>query len=106
MPDPIPPLTPHRRRLVDLCHRLGFGRIEGIAVTNGDPQFDPRPLIVTEVKLGAEHQTKDRTAAANPHPAVRDLLRTLDLVGNGTIRCLEIRHGLPFRIELNGELAA
>jgi hypothetical protein len=92
--------------LAELCQRIGFGRIEGITLVDGEPQFDPRPLIVTEVKLGAEHHLKDRTTSGPMHPAVRDLLRTLNLVGNGTIRCLEIRHGLPFRIELDGELAA
>lgn len=109
MSDPIPTLTPERRRLLDLCHRLGFGRIERLAVDQGEPRFMPPPAIVTEVKLGAERGTSERADgvdASSLHPAERDLLRALALVDTGTVRCLDVRHGLPFRLELDGELAA
>jgi len=99
-------LPASRRRLVDLCSRIGFGRVERLLVLQGEPQFDAATLIVTERKLGADAAATDRSADFTLKPAVVDLLRVLDLVGNGSIRCLEVRHGLPFRIEIEGVLAA
>lgn len=99
-------LSISRRRLVDLCSRIGFGHIERLLVLNGDPQFDAATLIVTERKLGAEATPTNRSADFTLKPTVVDLMHVLDLVGNGSIRCLEVRHGLPFRIEIEGVLAA
>jgi hypothetical protein len=99
-------LSVSRRRLVDICSRIGFGRIERLLVRSGEPQFDAATLIVTERKLGAEATPTDRSADFTLKPTVVDLMRVLDLVGNGSIRCLEVRHGLPFRVEIEGELAA
>jgi hypothetical protein len=99
-------LSVSHRRLVDLCSRIGFGRIEHLAVSNGEPQFEPQPRIITEVKLGADSSAKEYGADFSLKPAVVDLFQRIDHLGNGSIRCLEIRHGLPFRIEIEGELTA
>lgn len=99
-------LFPSRRRLVNLCSHVGFGRIENLRVQDGDPQFEASIRVVTERKLGAETNATERSGDFALKPAVVDLMRVLDLIGTGSIRCLEIRHGLPFRIEIEGVLAA
>ncbi len=100
------PMPEAERQLVQLCEQIGFGRIDGLAISDGRPCFTPAPTIVTEVKLGADQQMRRRPSGASLHPSVKDLLRTIALVGSGSIRSLEVRHGLPFRIELDGVLAS
>lgn len=97
-------LSPDRCRLVDTCTALGFGRLERLGVCGGEPRFDPPPVIVTERKLGCDEPAIVRSPDCILKPTVIDLLRVLDRVGNGCIRCLEVRHGLPFRIEIEGVL--
>ena len=99
-------LSANRCRLVDTCSHVGFGRIERLLILGGEPRFDPPTLIITEHKFGADQAAVERAADFILKPTVLDLLRVLDRVGDGSIRCLEIRHGLPFRAEIEGVLAA
>jgi hypothetical protein len=95
-------LSPARRRLVELMQGLNFGRIEGLAVRGGDPVFDPPPRVVREVKFGGENGPRPERAAADfvLKTQVAELFQQLDLLGDGTIDALEVKHGLPFRLIL------
>ncbi len=97
-------LTPARRRLVELCQELNFGRIEHLRVLSGEPVLDPPPVTVREHKFCSENGP--RPEAARPDcvlkSQVRDLMALLDQIGNGTIAVLSIKHGLPFHAELPG----
>ncbi|MGD9791183.1 MAG: hypothetical protein AB7Q00_09085 [Phycisphaerales bacterium] len=87
------------RRLIALMQRIGFGRIESLRVLDGQPAFDPPPLVIREVKLGAERtcQGHDSPAGFTVKRAVVDLLAELTVVGSATI-AIEVRHGLPARL--------
>lgn len=100
-------LPPQRRRLLRLMQELAFGSIEGLVIRDGEPSFDPPPRVVRDVKFGAENGprpecTLDEFSLKVP---VRDLFAHLDAMGNGTIRCLEVKHGLPFRMQVEEVLA-
>jgi hypothetical protein len=100
-------LSAPRRQLIELCQRIGFGRIEHLAVQNGEPRCDLQANIVSEIKLGTSVQ---RPAALPPDftlkPQVIELLSWFDLMRDGRIRRLEVKHGLPFALEIDGVLAA
>jgi hypothetical protein len=87
---------------------IGFGEILDLTIRAGEPQFDPPPEVVREVKLGGGKET--RCAAASGNFALRDqvvdLFEQLDLLGTGTIESLEIKGGLPFRLRLRGKMTA
>jgi hypothetical protein len=89
------------QRLIELMSAISFGRIEGLAVRNGQPVLDPPPRIIRERLLGSAGKS-----SCSPPPAddflirsqVSELFSTLAQIGNGVVQALEIRHGLPFRL--------
>lgn len=96
-------LTPARRQLLHMAQHMGHGRIENLLVRNGQPVLDPLPRVIREVKLGG---------APVPPVAIcgqdfalkaqwRDLLGLFDRVQDGTLICVEVKHGLPFRATLS-----
>lgn len=93
-------LSPREARLVKIMTHLGYGRIENLLVREGEPLFDPPPRVIREQKFG--DRGSDRPDLEGSDFALKsevvDLLRTLRSMGNGAVDCLEVRHGLPFRM--------
>lgn len=93
-------LSHPRKRLLRLMQEVNFGRIEGLAIRDGEPVFDPKPAIVREVKFGGENGA--RPEAGKDDFALRaqvvELFEHLSSLGNGIVRSLEVKHGLPFRM--------
>ncbi len=100
-------LSPARRRLVERMQRLGFGSIEGLVIRNGEPLLRPGVRIISDVKFGAENGPRPEADLDDfvLKKQVRDFLKQLDALGNVTIRRLEVKHGLPFRMEVEEEKA-
>jgi hypothetical protein len=94
------PLTPGRRRLLELMHRLHYGKVENLPVAAGEPRLDaPGVRVVAEVKFA----TTEAAPPPSPLPAdyvgrphVAALLRLLDDRPDDLITVLEIKHGTPF----------
>jgi hypothetical protein len=101
-------LNLNQRRLVRLMQELNFARIENLTVRAGSPSFDPPPRIVREVKFGGENGPRpERTSADFPlKTQVTDLLKQIEQLGDGTIECLTIKHGLPFSMHVEAAAAA
>jgi len=97
-------LSPSRRRLLTLLQRLNFGRIEGLAVRGGEPVFDPQPRVVREVKFLCENGPRPETAMADfaLKAQVQDLFAHLEAVGEGVVESIEVKHGLPFKMTVEG----
>jgi hypothetical protein len=100
-------LSARRAGLLELMQSINFGRIEGLAILDGDPVLDPPPRVIREVKFGGENGPRPEIDAGNflLKTQVVELFQHLDQLGNGTIEVLEIKHGLPFRM-LVAEAAA
>jgi hypothetical protein len=95
-------LSAARRRLVELLQDVNFGRVERLEVRGGDPVFDPPPRVVREWKLGADNGPRPERAARDfaLKAQVVELCGLLDRLGDGVVSVLEIKHGLPFRVEI------
>jgi hypothetical protein len=95
-------LTPARRRLIELMQEISFGRIENLAVKDGEPDFDSPPQVVREIKFGGENGPRQEMSVEDfaLKSQVIEFFAQLDCLGNGTVKSLEIKHGLPFRIIL------
>jgi hypothetical protein len=97
-----PPLSPGRRRLVDLIRSVHFGRVENLPVRAGEPVFDGSPRVVHTLKVsGASHERRaaereERLATA----AISELLDQIGRASDGLIRRIEIAHGVPLFAEL------
>jgi hypothetical protein len=82
--------------------RLNFGRIESLRIIEGEPVFDPPPRIVQKLKLGADNAPRPEAFLDDfwlKSPVV-EMLKRMREVGEGTVLALEVKHGLPFSLEV------
>ena len=95
-------LSRPRARLIERMQRLGFGTIEGLVIRNGEPVLNPAPRFIRDVKFCAENGPRPEAGLENfaLKGYVQQFLAHLDAIGNGTIRRLEVKHGLPFRMQV------
>lgn len=98
-------LSHARRKLVDLMGEIGFGTLEGLIVLAGEPVWRPAPRIIREVKLAGEPAWSSSAADDFALKAqVVALFAQFDMMGDGRIERLEIKHGLPFRIVIESSV--
>jgi len=94
-------LLPSEATFLAAMQRLGFGRFEYLKIRGGALVLDPWPTVIRDVKFAtptntgkpAEHNSELRPQVAEFFAYVRD-------VDAGEIRELEVRHGLPFSMEI------
>ena len=93
-------LSPARRELVELLQKINFGRIEGLAIHDGDPVLSPAVAVVRDIKFGGENGPRPEVGVGDftLKAQVVDLFAHLDQMDKGIIRSLEVKHGLPFRM--------
>ena len=93
-------LSPGRQLLVSRMQHLNFGRMEELLVKNGEPVFDPPPLVVREVKFCAENGVRPESTRQDfsLKMQVLELFAQMEAMGDGTISSLEVKHGLPFKM--------
>ena len=96
-------LTPNQQKLLALMQKVWFGTIRNVPIKNGEPVLAPTIRVTKTIKPERE--------AEEPEPAGDDCalklsvmiffcqLRALD---NGTVECIEVRHGLPFLFQIEG----
>jgi hypothetical protein len=98
-------LSPSRQKLLQAMQRNPFSNIETV-VRGGDPCFDPPPIIRREIKLGvdAPARTDSESGDFALKRAVTDLFEHLDRLCDGSVVMIEVRHGLPARLILAGEV--
>ena len=101
-------LSAPRRRLLELMQRLNFGRIERLTIRGGEPMFDPPPRVVEEIKFGGEHGPRSELGFRDfaLKAQVQDLFEQLGRLGDGRVESLEVQHGLPFRMKVEGTVSA
>lgn len=102
-PQLVGALLPSERQFVRAMHELDFGRFEGLQIERGELILDPWPATVRSVKFGAEESATARTLPDESQlkRQVVELFEYVRTVDVGEIRALEVRHGLPFSMEIN-----
>jgi hypothetical protein len=89
---------------------LNFGRIESLHVRAGTPVSNPAPQIIQKLKIGGENGP--RLERAHDDFLLKrqtiEMLEALRGLGDGKVLAIEVKHGLPFslEIELPGTRAA
>lgn len=93
-------LSPARRHLLELFQRVNFGRLESLAVRDGEPIFAANPVIIREHKFAGENGPRPELATDDflLKEQVVELFAYFDHLKDGVIDVLEIKHGLPFRM--------
>jgi hypothetical protein len=99
-------LSDSHRRLVELMQRLNFGRIQNLVVRDGQPLFDPAPKVIQKVKIGGENGPRPELSCEDflLKKQTVELLEAISDLGEGTVLTIDVKHGLPFAVEI--ELAA
>lgn len=94
------PVSPARHRLLALCQKLNFGRIELIPVRDGQPILDPTPATAKEVKFASDNDPREdlRRTEFLQKRQIQDFCHQLDQLQNGVIEFLEVKHGIPFKM--------
>ncbi|MGE0769298.1 MAG: hypothetical protein AB7L90_22880 [Hyphomicrobiaceae bacterium] len=100
-------LPPSRRGLLQQMQHLNFGRFEGLVIRDGQPVLEPPPTKVLEIKIGGENGPRPEIAAGDflLKQQVVELFAFLDRLQNGVIDVLEVKHGLPFHMEMREDAA-
>jgi hypothetical protein len=89
-------------RLVEKMQKLGFGRIEGLVAMHGQPVFDPAPRVLREIKLGHVDGPRPELGLADfiLKREVIDLFQEFRCLNDGSIVSIEVKYGLPFKMEV------
>jgi hypothetical protein len=99
-------LSAPRQQLLQIMQQLPFGIIENLVIRGKEPSLSPPPKITREIKLGVEANTRpspeDGDFLLKRH--VTDLFEHFDQLRDGTVVTIEVRHGLPARLILAGEV--
>lgn len=94
-------LSPSRQSFIELMQKLGYGRIEQITVVNGEPVLEPKPKVVLDIKFGSEESVPVATAHDFAlKKQVIEFFACLERIGTGSVSCLHVKAGLPFKLEL------
>jgi hypothetical protein len=95
-------LSEAQGRLVELLQNLNFGRIEGLQVKGGEPTFEPAPRIVRKLKIGGENGPRRENALPDfwLKQQTSEMLEAIAELGEGVILSIEVKHGLPFAMEV------
>ena len=93
-------LTPARRRLVEMMQEVNYGRIEQLAIRDGEPVFDPPPRMVRQVVFGKANGANPRRATNSfaLKKKVVELFEVFDRERSFLILELVIDNGLPVRM--------
>jgi hypothetical protein len=95
-------LSPPRQKLVRMCQKVNYGQIKGFAVRDGNPIYDPAPMVVIDAKLYRDDGPRPELGLADFELCddVRRLMARLDHVKNCMIQRIEVQAGLPRRVVL------
>ncbi len=100
-------LSASQAELIELMQRTAFGVIEGLVIRDGVPVLDPRPRVIRDIKFGGSNGPRPEAKLSDfaLKSSVQELMDTFASLGNATVRCLEVKHGLPFRMQVEEVVA-
>lgn len=96
-------LSIKQRQLIELMQYINFGRINNLTVKDGEPELTHETIVERDIKLGGSANGARPESGHDDFllkEAVVALLKELAELGTGTVKQLEIKHGLPFLIRI------
>jgi len=101
-------LSRNRQSILTLCREINFGYLTDISVVNGELHATERTRKCTLVKLD---RAPSQIPAAAPYDytlcaAQEQFIRTLQHMGNGCLKSIEIRDGRPVSVNIEEVVAA
>jgi len=95
-------LAPSERQFLTAMQALGFGRFEFVRIERGEVVLDPWPTTIRDLKFGCADSAPPapKSDAFALKQQVGELFEYIRSVEAGEIRVLEVKHGLPFSMEI------
>ncbi len=94
-------LLPSEVAFVAAMRQLGFGLFQGLQIRSGELVLNPGPVTVRHVKFGTQATTgKTCGRTTELRPQIAEFFGYVREVDAGEIRTLEVRHGLPFSMDV------
>ena len=94
-------MLPSEATFLAAMQQLGFGRFEYLQIRGGELVLDPWPTVIRDVKFATPTNTgKPTEHNSELRPQVAEFFTYVRDVDAGEIRELEVRHGLPFSMEI------
>jgi hypothetical protein len=94
-------LLPSERLFVDALRSLAYGRFEHIRVSAGELVLSPAPLSIRTVKFGSTTlQAENLPSEFALKKQFAEFFEQVREIGEGEIRILEVRAGMPFVMEV------
>ena len=94
-------MLPSETAFVAAMQALGFGRFEYLQIRGGELALNPWPAAVRDVKFATPPNTgKPAKSNSDLRPQIAEFFAYVRDVDAGEIRELEVRHGLPFSMEI------
>jgi hypothetical protein len=81
---------------------INFGRIEDLQVRAGEPVFSPVPRVIRKLKIGGENGARPEIDHGDfwLKQQTIELFQSIAELGEGEILSIEVKHGLPFAMEV------
>jgi hypothetical protein len=94
-------LLPTEAAFLAAMQRMGFGSFEYLQIRDGQLLLDPWPTAVRDVKFASSPNTAEPADGSSAlKPQVIEFFSYVRDVDAGEIRELEVRHGIPFSMEI------
>jgi len=97
-----PDLLESEQKLIKLMEDMNFGRIERLQFRNWNRILHSPPRTAAPVKMTSKNrktESKIRAGSCLQQPFA-DLLALMKRVGEGEFLTIDVRHGLPFSVEI------
>lgn len=100
-------LSSQKKILLELMQRINYGRILNLRVRHGQPVMEPPPRVIRDIKFGSENGPRPEVDKEDfmLKAQVRELFGQIEKLGDGVISCIEVQHGLPFRMTVEEVVA-
>ncbi len=94
-------LSAPRQALVRRCQELGFGTIRNLDVRDREPILGPKTEVVFDLKLDSDEMPRPEQSLSDfvICDEIRRLFTLLDALGDGAIDHVEVRAGIPRRVQ-------
>jgi hypothetical protein len=104
-PTRVSDLLVSERRFVVALDQLGFGRLEAVRIWRGELVLDPSPAMVQVLKFGTESAAPSQSGEFELKGSLLQFFDYVRGVDDGEIRRIEVRHGLPFSVEIERRIS-
>lgn len=95
-------LSARQKKLLVLMQEVNFGWIKNFTIQSGEPVLHEDSHVIRKVKMGGNNRPRSESHSADFALKQKqvELFEELSEVGKGVIKRLEVRHGLPYSMEI------